>query len=56
MKSSKIILLASLMLAPLGAWAQKMKVSNDVVDCGQVAYQSPVTAEFEVTNKGNHAM
>ena len=39
------------MLAPTAAWAQKLKVADAVIDCGQVAYQSPVTAEFEISNK-----
>lgn len=50
------ILLASLLFVPTGLWAQKLKVANRVVDCGQVAYQSPATAEFEVSNKGSRAV
>lgn len=36
--------------------AQDMVAANDVVDCGQVEYNVPVTAEFELTNNGNRSM
>lgn len=32
--------------------AQKLIVQKDTVDCGQVAYNSPVTASFDLRNKG----
>lgn len=53
---TKHILLASLLLLPLGALAQKIEVKNAVIDCGQVAYQSPVSVDFELRNKANHAV
>ena len=35
------------------ASSQRLEVVNDVIDCGQIEYRSPVTAEFEVRNKSN---
>lgn len=35
------------------AWAQRLTAVNKVVDCGQIAYQTPTTAEFVIKNKGN---
>ena len=32
--------------------AQQMTVTSDVIDCGQVVFNQPVTAEFEVMNTG----
>ena len=49
----KIRLLATaLLLMPITIRAQHLAVSNNTIACGQVAYKSPVTAEFEVSNKG----
>lgn len=50
------ILLASLMFVPAAGWAQRLVVSNSTIDCGQVAYQSPATVEFEVSNKGGKSL
>ena len=41
------------MLVPLSVRAQKLNVASAVIDCGQVPYQSPVTVEYEISNKGN---
>ena len=48
----KNILIAASMLAfaVSGADAQRIEPINKVVDCGQVTYQTPVTAEFEIKN------
>lgn len=45
-----------LVLAITAANAQKMETINKVVDCGQVLYQTPTTAEFEIKNKNNHSI
>lgn len=34
------------------AYAQQLTVTSDVIDCGQVVFNHPVTAEFEVMNTG----
>lgn len=54
----KNILIAASMLAfaVSGADAQRIEPINKVVDCGQVTYQTPVTAEFEIKNKDNHSI
>ena len=36
--------------------AQDIVAANDVVDCGQVEYNVPVTAEFELINNGNKSL
>ena len=36
--------------------AQRLEPINKVVDCGQVTYQTPITAEFEIKNKDNHSI
>lgn len=43
----------ALLLAPLSLHAQHVTVGNSTVDCGQVAYKSPVTADFELSNKSD---
>lgn len=42
-------------MASLTINAQTLTATNDIVDCGQVMFQRPVTAEFELTNNSNHA-
>ena len=37
----------------LGLYAQKIKVKNDVIYCGNVAYEQPVTVKFELENTGS---
>ena len=44
------------MLVPTMGWAQKLKVANATIDCGQVAYQSPATVEFEVSNNSGASL
>lgn len=41
---------------PALAQAQDMVVASDVVDCGQVEYRIPVTAEFELKNNSSRAL
>ena len=37
----------------LDAMAQRISAKNEIIDCGNVLYESPVTVKFELTNKGN---
>lgn len=41
------------LIALLSGNAQQLKVINENVDCGKVAYEKPVTAEFELLNSGS---
>lgn len=41
-----------LSMAGLSASAQRMEAVRTAIDCGQVLYRTPVTAVFEVKNKG----
>ncbi|MGN1262764.1 MAG: DUF1573 domain-containing protein, partial [Prevotella sp.] len=52
MKKS-IILSSLLIMALLPASAQRLVVTKTTVNCGTVAYDRPVTAKFELKNKGN---
>ncbi len=47
-------ILAAMLLswASLSANAQRMEAVRAAIDCGQVMYRTPVTATFEVKNKG----
>lgn len=46
------VLTALLCLAAATASAQRLSLSKSTIDCGRTAFQVPVTAEFEVRNKG----
>lgn len=48
----KILMAALMALASLQADAQRLTVEKETVDCGSVAYDAPVTAVFELRNKG----
>ena len=53
----KIFISASLLvLASLGASAQRIEAVSKIVDCGQVAYKTPATAEFELKNKSGRTI
>lgn len=54
--NKNIIVLSVLAALSVELRAQDMVAANDVVDCGQVEYNVPVTAEFELTNNGNRSM
>ncbi len=41
---------AALSLTLLGLSAQEIEIANTTIDCGQVLFQSPVTAEFQMRN------
>lgn len=40
-------------MASIQATAQRITAKNEVIDCGNVVYEQPVTVKFELTNKGN---
>ena len=54
--NKRIIACAMTAISMLPAMAQKIETSGDVIDCGQVLFRSPVTAEFEITNKGSRPL
>ena len=53
----KIFISVALLTMPLfGAMAQNIVATNEIIDCGQVMYQSPATVDFEVRNKSNKSL
>lgn len=50
------IISSLLLLAVMPAAAQRLVVTKTSVDCGKVAYEKPVTAIFELRNKGSHRL
>lgn len=42
-----------LAVSALSASAQRITAKHEVIDCGNVLYEQPVTAKFELTNKGS---
>ncbi len=51
MKRMNIWMLSALLALP--ASAQKITTQHEVVDCGQVVFRKPVTAEFVMKNEGS---
>lgn len=51
MKRMNIWMLSALLALP--ASAQKITTKHEVVDCGQVVFRKPVTAEFVMKNEGH---
>ena len=49
MKRMNILMLSALLALP--ASAQKITTQHEVVDCGQVKFRHPVTAEFVMKNE-----
>lgn len=49
------ILMLSSLLA-VSASAQKISTQNEIVDCGQVVFRKPVTAEFLMKNEGSRPL
>ena len=47
-----ILLFHLFTFSPLHVSAQKLVVSQSTVDCGRTGYQQPVTATFQMNNKG----
>ena len=52
MNNKRTMTAACLLLAALGAGAQKLVVSDPVVECEKTGYEVPVSAKFEIRNKG----
>ena len=53
-KRTMILSLAA--MAVMQASAQRLTVEKETVDCGSVAYDAPVTAVFELRNKGGRRL
>ena len=51
--NKKTILAAVLAAVSLDMAAQRISVKQEVIDCGSVMYETPVTAKFELRNKGS---
>lgn len=51
--NKKTILPIVLAALSLDVSAQRISVKQEVVDCGNVMYENPVTAKFELRNKGS---
>lgn len=56
MKKKTILTLALLALASGPTLAQGLTATNEVIDCGQVTYQVPVSTDFELVNKGRRSV
>ena len=54
MKRMSIWMLVSLLA--VSASAQKITTQQETIDCGQVLFRNPVTAEFPLKNAGNKAL
>ena len=54
--NKKIIVATMLACAALTAEAQRLTVDKDTVECGSVPYDTPVTATFELRNKGSRKL
>lgn len=54
--NKNIIVLSVLAALSAELRAQDIVAANDVVDCGQVEYNVPVTAEFDLINNGNKSL
>ena len=52
----KYILISLFAVSALSASAQRMEVASPSIDCGQVQYRNPVSADFEIRNKGNRPL
>jgi hypothetical protein len=52
----RLIILPLMALALLPASAQKLIVTNTTVNCGRTGYEQPVTATFELRNKGKRRL
>lgn len=54
--NKKYIVTSLLALLLWNANAQEITTENEIIDCGQVAFKSPVTAEFEMQNSGGRPL
>lgn len=48
-----IVLAALAAMVSANAAAQRISAKNEIIDCGNVGYENPVTVKFELRNKGN---
>lgn len=53
---NRLIITALIALSSLGASAQRIAATQELIDCGQVIFRKPVTVEFELKNKGNSSL
>jgi archaellum component FlaF (FlaF/FlaG flagellin family) len=53
MKKNTVFAMLLLTATCLQAAAQEIAIESKVIDCGQVQYRHPVTAEFAMRNQGN---
>ena len=51
--NNKTLILSLLAMASVDAVAQRISAKNEIIDCGNVMYETPVTVKFELTNKGS---
>lgn len=54
--NKKTIILSALAMAAIQASAQQITAKHEVIDCGNVAYETPVTVKFELKNSGHSAL
>lgn len=54
--NKKTIILSALAMAAIQASAQQITAKHEVIDCGNVAYENPVTVKFELKNSGHSAL
>ncbi len=54
--NKKSILVSLFAVFTLSVNAQRMEVTSPSIDCGQVQYRNPVSADFEILNKGNRPL
>lgn len=47
-----LLMLITLHFSPLAASAQRLSIQKQVIECGRTGYEQPVTATFELRNKG----
>ena len=54
--NNKLAITALLMLAATTASAQKLSITKETIDIGRTGYEVPVTATFELKNKGSRKL
>ena len=52
----RTILVALLAVVSVGSSAQRITARHDVIDCGNVLYEQPVTVTFSLRNKGSELL
>ena len=56
MNMKKTIILSALVMTALMAKAQKISTAHEVIDLGNIVYETPSTAMFELKNEGHDAL